>query len=84
MQDLGDLGTPSAPPINDTGREERSFELDGQQQSASEGLTEMDFPGEGICPSNVSEAFQGSNECLSERRAQSLETNELGKRYCSC
>ncbi|KAE8075472.1 hypothetical protein FH972_014188 [Carpinus fangiana] len=77
IQDLADLGTPSAPPIVDIGREEGSFEVVNQQGRASEGFTGIDLADKGICPSNVSDSFNGSKEGLVEQRAQSLETNEL-------
>lgn len=78
------MGTPSAPPIVDIGREEGSFEVVNQQRRASEGLTEIDLTDKGVCPSNVSDGFNGSKEGLVERRAQSLETNEICERYCFC
>jgi hypothetical protein len=78
------LGTPSAPPIADIGREEGSFEIVNQQRRASEGLTEIDLTDKGMCPSNVSDSFNGSKEGLVERRAQSLDTNEICERYCFC
>jgi hypothetical protein len=78
------LGTPSAPPIVDIGREEGSFEVVNQQGRASEGFTGIDLADKGICPSNVSDSFNGSKEGLVEQRAQSLETNELCEGYCFC
>ncbi|KAF5482667.1 hypothetical protein F2P56_003217 [Juglans regia] len=79
IQDLADLGTPSAPPIVDMGREEKGFEDDvGQKLRASDSLIETDLPGKGICP-NVGDVFNGS-EGLTECRVQSSETNELGGR----
>ncbi|KAG2719653.1 hypothetical protein I3843_03G262600 [Carya illinoinensis] len=79
IQDLADLGTPSAPPIVDMGREEKGFEdVVGQTLRVSDSLIETDLPGKGICP-NVGDVFNGS-EGLTACRAQSLETNELGGR----
>lgn len=86
MQGLEDLGTPSAPPIVvDIGQEERSFEveLDSQQRRASEGLSEIDLPDEGVCPTRVSDGFFECKEGFAEWKAESFGTNELGERYCS-
>lgn len=80
MQHLADLGTPSAPPIVDMGREEKGFEVVGQNRRASDGLIESDLPVKGICPKDVCNGRDGLKEC----RAQSLETNEFGGRYCRC
>ncbi|KAM3684561.1 hypothetical protein ACJW31_11G053000 [Castanea mollissima] len=83
VQGLEDLGTPSAPPIvADIGREERSFEVevDSQQRRASEGLSEIDLPDEGVYPTRVSDEFFESKEGLAEWKAESFETNELGER----
>lgn len=69
LRDLGDLGTPSAPPIIDIPNDERSNEVEDQQQQqqqqeGSEILTEND---QWTCPS----------KCLADR----MEMPKLGGRY---
>ena len=71
--------------VADIGREERSFEVevDSQQWRASEGLSEIDLPDEGLCPTRVSDRFFECKEGLAEWKSESFETNEPGERYCS-
>lgn len=70
---VGTLGTPSAPPIMNIGREGKSFTVE----------TEIEQTGDEVCKSRESESFDGSTEGLADQTMQSMKTTEFVERYCS-
>ncbi|KAL6330362.1 hypothetical protein AAG906_040290 [Vitis piasezkii] len=69
VKDLGDLGTPSAPPIMDIASEGKVFSVEKIEQS-----------GNGACRPKESDVFCRRKEGLSDGRTQFPKNSELGER----
>ncbi|KAB2610761.1 hypothetical protein D8674_018793 [Pyrus ussuriensis x Pyrus communis] len=76
-----DLGTPSAPPIFEIGRDNSGNEDEIQGgQEASEGLRESNAAENWTCPSRGSMGFDGSVESLADLDSGSFKASQLGER----
>ncbi|CAL5406118.1 unnamed protein product [Camellia sinensis] len=76
--DVTDLGTPSAPPIIDIGREGNKSGAENELREDSEGLTEMERSFDAIHLSKESEdGFQGDKEACSDWRVQSQKNEHV-------
>ncbi|KAM1358883.1 hypothetical protein ACFX15_045092 [Malus domestica] len=80
-RDSADLGTPSAPPIFEIGRDEAGIddEIQGGQE-ISEGVRESNAAENSTCPSRGSMGFDGSVEGLADLDTSSFKASELGER----
>ncbi|KAF8410912.1 hypothetical protein HHK36_003449 [Tetracentron sinense] len=76
-KNLADLGTPSAPPIMEVGREDNKFEVEGKQCPTSGGVMEVDQTSNGMYTSRESRASYESKEVLTDWGTQSQTSNEL-------
>lgn len=81
LRDLGDLGTPSAPPVIDIPSYEKSTEVEDQQHGDTRILTENDQSDNGASPSREPECFELGREGLANRTSAFMERMELGERY---
>lgn len=81
LRDLGDLGTPSAPPIIDIPSYERSTEAEDQQPGDSRILTENDQSNNVGCPPSEPDCFEMGIKGLPNQTSGFMERQELGKRY---
>lgn len=81
VKDLGDLGTPSAPPIMDIASEGKVFSVESREERASRFSLEIEQSGNGACRPKESDVFCRRKEGLSDGRTQFPKTSELGERY---
>lgn len=81
LRDLGDLGTPSAPPIIDIPSYGRSTEVEEQQRGDTRILTENDQSDKGACPSREPDCFEMGREGPANRTSAFMKRKELGERY---
>ncbi|KAB2613417.1 hypothetical protein D8674_035733 [Pyrus ussuriensis x Pyrus communis] len=81
LRDSADLGTPSAPPIFEIGRDGAGIddEIQGGQE-VSEGVRESNAAENSTCPSRGSMGFDGSVEGLADLDTSSFKASELGER----
>lgn len=80
LRDLGDLGTPSAPPIIDITSYERSTEAEDQQPGDSRILTEND-QSDNVGRPREPECFEMGVKGLANQTSGFMERQELGERY---
>ncbi|KAL6312071.1 hypothetical protein AAG906_027278 [Vitis piasezkii] len=80
VKDLGDLGTPSAPPIMDIASEEKVFSVESKEERASRFSLEIEQSGNGACRPKESDVFCRRKEGLSDGRTQFPKNSELGER----
>ncbi|KAJ7964639.1 Pesticidal crystal cry8Ba protein [Quillaja saponaria] len=80
FNDSVDLGTPSAPPIIDRGREEKRTEIEIQQDGDYEGLAVNEQADSGLCQSRESYGFDGVREDLTDWKTNTIDTTDIGER----
>ncbi|WJZ99793.1 hypothetical protein VitviT2T_018209 [Vitis vinifera] len=80
VKDLGDLGTPSAPPIMDIASEGKVFSVESKEERASRFSLEIEQSGNGACRPKESDVFCRRKEGLSDGRTQFPKNSELGER----
>ena len=71
FKEVGDLGTPSAPPIMEASGEEKIFVVEREIEQA----------GDGCSTSRDGEVFDGSKEHLLDRTSHSMPSTEFVERY---
>lgn len=69
INEVDDMGTPSAPPIMEVGAEEKE---------------QMEKTGNGVCESRVSECLDGTKNVLTDWKSQFQNVSELDERYYNC